>query len=384
MNEFICIIGSGKEVVDRAKSNGLNILLVQSHHLCPVEPQKFADFVFICNFELDDSVDQVVRLCRGKGISKVLTLSEHASFFSAKVNDKLNRTNIYYKQYRFFSDKLYMRRKLEGSTLNRVEFMGIKDNKELIKAIDKLGVPMILKPIYGVGSRNIHLIRSYEDAMNIPELNEEYIAEAFIIGTEYSLECFSKEGIHTLHAVTEKGLFDESPSMFVERNHLITKKNNNGNLYRELQLFIEQLLNQAEYKNGPSHIEVKVDGNNSISLIEAHSRVGGDSIPELVALATSVDLYNFSILSHMDYDFDNSRKKVERESAIVFFPLPAVGKVLKGIQQLYCNPYVKCIKEPNNNYPTSDVIRKSSDRNGYVIYCIKDNIKKLDMMRYIR
>ncbi len=384
MNKAICIIGSGKEVVDRAKTHGLKILLVQSNKLCPLEPQKFADLVLICDFELDDSVDQVVRLCRDSGISKALTLSEHASCFTAKVNDKLNETNTYYEQYRFFSNKLNMRRKLEDTPLNQVAFMEVKDKKDLITAADKLGMPMILKPAYGVGSRNIHLIRSHEDVMNILDLDEAYIAEAFIIGSEYSLECFSKEGIHTLHAVTEKGLFEDSPSMFVERNHLITKKNNTGKLYQELQLFVDQLLSHAGYKNGPSHIEVKVDGNNRISLIEAHSRVGGDSIPELVALATNIDLYNFSILSHMDYDFDNSRKKVERESAIAFFPLPPVGKVLKGIQKLYCNPYVRHIKEPNNTHSTSDVIRKSSDRNGYVIYCIRDGIEQIEIMRDIR
>ncbi|MCB5358350.1 ATP-grasp domain-containing protein [Vibrio lentus] len=384
MNNSICIIGSGKEVVDRAKVIGLRVLLIQSASKCSIEAQNLADMVYICDFESEDSVTQVIQLCKSNNIVKALTLSEHAACFTAKVNDELGETNMYSELYRFFSDKLHMRRELEAASLNRVAFMPVDSKSDLIEATNRLKMPMILKPTHGVGSRNVYLISTLADAIECSELDESYIAEEFISGSEYSLECFSKGSVHVLHAVTEKGLFTDSPSRFVECSHQVRKSNNKGRLYSKLQEFVENLLNHIGFPSGPSHIEVKVDCEDNISLIEVHSRVGGDSIPELVALATGIDLYELSIQDQMCFEFDNSRREVVRESAIVFFPSPKAGKVLTGIQKLYSNPVVTYIKEPHNTFVTHKVIRKSSDRNGYAIYCIQDAIDKIDLLKGIQ
>lgn len=197
---------------------------------------------------------------------------------------------------------------------------------------------------------------------------------------EYSVEAFSVNGVHTVHAVTEKSLFENEGSRFVEHGHIISRENNEGSFFAEIDEFVCGFLSLVGIESGATHTEVKVD-RGSIHIIESHNRVGGDNIPELVYHATGVDLYSLAIQDVSGLALENTRRPVSNNSGILFFDFePGQVSCFCGEERVKLLPYVKDISLPEFiNRPISRPV-DSFSRNGYVICSTAEDVKsKLNM-----
>ncbi len=153
--------------------------------------------------------------------------------------------------------------------------------------------PYIVKPLDRSGSRGITLVDDPEDLKKAfaSALEHGFIKKAlieeYVQGDEYSVECISWNGEHSLLATTRK-ITTNAPH-FVETAHIepgITDRT----LLSRVQNIVFHALDSLQIKYGASHTEIKINKNKDIRIIEIGARMGGDFIgSHLVRLSTGID-----------------------------------------------------------------------------------------------
>lgn len=151
---------------------------------------------------------------------------------------------------------------------------------------EQSGRPAVLKPTNGSGSVGVRLIRDKQDLMAYlaaaGRADDGYLMEEYIDGAQYSVELFSLTSI----GVTRQRYFP--PPSFIAQGHEFP-----ATVDRRVADMLERTAVDAcralGLLNGPAHVEIRVaDG--KAYVIEVNPRLAGGFIPELVRLASGVDL----------------------------------------------------------------------------------------------
>ncbi|MDE9466901.1 ATP-grasp domain-containing protein [Xenorhabdus bovienii] len=205
-------------------------------------------------------------------------------------------------------NKWKLRERLAATGLH-VPFVMADNQTTLMKFAEQIGFPLVLKDPSGVGSINVKICYSLDEAVEFfDELQQQYasvLVERYVPGTEYSLETLSIRGQHELIGVTDKRLLPEG---LVEQRHVypavLTSEENT-----RLKHYACLLLEQIQHQHGPMHIEVKVNGN-LVSLIEINNRPGGDYIWDMVNKVSGVNL----VAETLRYAFDGQPDAMKRKA----------------------------------------------------------------------
>lgn len=188
-------------------------------------------------------------------------------------------------------DKYSMRKHLKMNNFPTIKFEKINQHSDLAPALKRVGFPAVLKPLSGEASRDIFLLhdeKSYHQLEPIlcEKSGETFILESFVAGDEYSVEAISYHGQHHILAITKKYKNDK----FVEIGHVLPAP---ITLEQEdlIRRYIQDFLSVMGFDNSASHTEI-ILSNNGPTVIESHTRPGGDNIYRLLEFSTGIDLMN--------------------------------------------------------------------------------------------
>ena len=173
---------------------------------------------------------------------------------------------------------------------------GIKDLADVPFTIDTCSVPFsfpyVIKPRTGASKKGVYYVEDAdecEEALSYirNQLGAEALIEQFVTGREISVETLSFEGEHHVLQITDK--VNGGPPHFVELAHhqpaLLSDE-----LRERIVAIVPHILDAVSYRNGASHVELKVDSESNIRLVEINPRGGGDEISsKLVELSTGYD-----------------------------------------------------------------------------------------------
>ncbi len=180
-------------------------------------------------------------------------------------------------------DKLEMRRILEREAPHLNPAFAAGDDAEAVARLFAAHGRAVAKPVDGVGSTSIALVEGI-DALPADRRTAATLIEQFAEGREFSVEALSAAGRHTVHGIAEKGTTDG----FIEVSHMMPPPSLDARRQELVARAVGELLDALGVTDGPSHTEVKVDGD-KVVVIETHTRLGGDGIADLVRLTTGVE-----------------------------------------------------------------------------------------------
>lgn len=156
--------------------------------------------------------------------------------------------------------------------------------------------PCVLKPVDDSGSNGVSICNSEGDlkraleaemVRNINErgysLERKWLIEEFIQGAEYSAEMLHTSEGWKLISVTQKDIYGIHA---VESGHVTSK---DLSPIKNLEEYCVQLLSEFNLQSGAAHIEFIVKDDDPY-LVEINPRLAGDCIPDLVEMATGVDM----------------------------------------------------------------------------------------------
>ena len=192
------------------------------------------------------------------------------------------------------------------SMRERLSALGIDDTPHaIVRSVAELrefarihGFPCIAKPAVGAGSIGIRRIETEADlatAFDAAGVTGEWtsggvLVERLHIGSQVSVEAFSEGGVHEIVCVTQKY---SDPFAHVEVGHVLPAQLSADQL-AAIGAYVRSVLSALEIGFGPTHTElVLTEGGPRI--IETHTRLAGDCIPQLVQDALAVNLTEYTV-----------------------------------------------------------------------------------------
>ncbi|WP_405358952.1 ATP-grasp domain-containing protein [Kitasatospora sp. NBC_00085] len=196
-------------------------------------------------------------------------------------------------------NKALLREALDRAGVRQPRYAIVRDAAEADDAVAAVGLPCVVKPADDSASNNVLLCTSAEQVRAHAELilaihtnvrgmptARTVLVEEFVDAPEFSVEMFSSGGRASCVGITAKQV-GGSP-YFVEHRHLFPAALPEASA-GALTAAVAAALAACGIEEGPTHTEVRLTAEGP-AIIEINPRLAGGMIPELVRLATGVDL----------------------------------------------------------------------------------------------
>ncbi|GEK15724.1 ATP-grasp domain-containing protein [Aliivibrio fischeri] len=365
MQKHLVMISPHKAMLDIVDRHNIKCTIIDKINNIRLYKSITNHNLILCDYECIETCYSLLNgLHNVHPISTIVTLTEKAIPIASEISERLHLSYTSLDTVDVIYNKVKMRSILESYKDFSLPYIELMNKNQLRAFIRKFSYPVIVKPKDGVGSVGVQKICNDTDFSEF-KFTDGLIAEQFIEGAEYSVECFSFSGDHKVIAITEKTIVGEKN--FTELGHIIpaniSKKTN-----QDINNYIVRFLDIIGIKNGASHTEIKIFKNN-IHIIETHNRIGGDRISSLVKLSTGIDLVELSILWPLDLCKKIEISNLFYQYSSIRFLNPKKGFVesINGVESLLYSPNiisVEClINKGDNVKPISD----SFSRYGFII-----------------
>lgn len=261
----------------------------------------------------------------GPGLAGITTTSEYYLVSGAELAAERDLPGNPAAAVAACRDKAATRTALTAAGLPQPRFVAVSSAAEVAGAVQLVGLPCVVKPTDESGSVGVRLCQTAEEAAErvgailrvttnargLATAGRALIEEE-ISGPEFSVEMFD----HRLIGVTRKRLGE--PPYFVETGHVFPAEPDAAVVEA-----VRTALKAVGMTTGATHTEVRstVDGP---VVIEINARPAGGMIPELIRLATGVDLLEQQLraVAGLPLLLEPAR---ERVAGIRFLLAPAAG-----------------------------------------------------------
>ncbi|MFD8498257.1 ATP-grasp domain-containing protein [Amycolatopsis sp. NPDC059657] len=381
-NWRVVVVGGKAKNLESAWRQGYEVVHLQHPAQFTDQHRDASAAALLLDYTDLDLIVPVLRALHAvKPIDQIIAMTEHALVPAARMREALGVPGVSARASAMLRDKLAMRRSLQHEPALIVRHAEVTDEAGC-RAFGERGYPIMLKPIDGVGSRQIFRI---DDVTELPAAVaslresgcERFLAEQFVEGREFSVESLSLGGEHRLVAITEKFLGANG----VEAGHVVPARLTPAE-DAAIRGLVLRFLDVIGLTDGLGHTEV-ILGEDGPVIVESHDRVGGDRITDLVAGAYGVHLVEaaFAVASG-DRPLPPEEVPAGRAMAILFLTPPAGRLVsVSGVDEARLRAGVReaeFTREPGDLLPE---LRSSDDRSGFVIVVAEDADRALALAR---
>jgi biotin carboxylase len=293
--------GTGRLFGRAAKSIGYRpVVLAEDPLRYPYLQEEGFDFLQLKTGDYESLLTTIEGLAKKAPIAGISTSSEYFAETAAELAHKYGLPGANPLTIGVCRNKYNQRLRLRQ---NGVLVPGFQSATSYDQAIDALGLmrlPVVVKPTRGSGSVGVRLCRTVEEVsghatflmrQSVDERGvtdpREILVEEYLEGTEYSVETFGCAVV----GITRKHLSTEP--WFVEIGHDYPATLS-GPLTDQIASTARRALETMGMFWGPAHVEIRLTAKGP-AVIEINPRLAGGFIPELVRLASGIDLIRESI-----------------------------------------------------------------------------------------
>lgn len=145
----------------------------------------------------EDVVREVREWIGGRTIDRVECLWEPGMILAAKLREALGAPGLSVEDSIPFRDKETMKQKLDAAGIRTPRHARGRTEHEVREAAERIGYPLIIKPIAGAGSADtypVHSDEELEQALKLVKHVTEVSVEEFIEGEEYTFDTVCGSG----------------------------------------------------------------------------------------------------------------------------------------------------------------------------------------------
>jgi biotin carboxylase len=328
--------------------------------------------------DIDGLTVRARHLAKEREVAGVFSSSEYFIEAAARIASALGLPGASANALGNCRNKWRQRRSMQQAGLHSPAFRLATSPKEAMWAAESIGLPVIVKPTVGTGSVGVRLCRTaaevfqHSTTLLANRVNErgmplpaEVLVEEYMIGPEYSAECFGGKVL----GLTRK-LVSPEP-FFVELGHDYPAGTSPA-VSSALQRETEAALEATGTCWGPVHAELRMGPRGPV-VIEVNPRLAGGFIPELVRRAHGVDLISETIALVTGMAI-HTTPSLDRHASIRFITPPCDGDVL-AIDGLDDAARLGGVCDVRMYCRVGDKVRvwhDFRDRIGHVIACLDD------------
>ena len=289
----VLIIGAGflqRFVIRRAKELGYYTLTVDA------DPQAVG-FADADEYRVISIVDEEACLAYAheKQVDGVLTAAtDYGVLTVAHIAEEMGLNGISYAAAKRIKNKFQIRRRLfEAGADDTPLACEIGSDEDIAQARDRVAFPVMVKPCDGSGSRGASRVDDPSDfaaacrnAM-ANSLTRKATVEPFIVGEEYGVESFVRDGEVHILAVMKKAM--TQPPYYAELGHKVPSE-----LPAELESKVRRCVTVAiqalELTFGSVNMDLLLTADGQVHIVDIGARMGGNLIgSHIVPLSSGVD-----------------------------------------------------------------------------------------------
>ncbi|CAD7925593.1 unnamed protein product [Amoebophrya sp. A120] len=306
MQEVVVVVdpySSGKYLVQELKDQSWPMVAIQSSmELAPFWLQQLESQYFV-ECIVHESLEKTLEQLAKYKVKAVTPGSEPGVFLSEDLQEGLGLTEVNGSETKMWRrHKFNMQERLREVGVRAIRQIYAKDAEEALEwQVDKnKGLwPIIVKPAMSGGTDGVYWCHCPEDVkaafeaecgkVNVNgELNDCLLAQEFLDGTEYIVDCVSHDSKHVLCGIWQYKKVHDTKTKSISYHHgrMIAST---GEVQDQLVEYMFQCLDALDIKYGASHGEVimTVDGP---CLVEVGARMQGLKGPMLTGMATGVSV----------------------------------------------------------------------------------------------
>lgn len=276
----------------------------------------------------------VADLSEAARIAGVYSSSEYFVEAAATLSDCLGLPGADCNAIRVCRNKWRQRLVLQAAGFSVPRFQLACSMRDVLSGVESIGLPCILKPTLGTGSIGVRLCTTVDEAEQHAALllqrhkNErgmpvaaELLVEEYVRGPEYSVETFHRRvvGITRKYTTPEPYFVETGHDFPADLTHTIVENCGDS---------VTRALDAMGLSWGPAHTELRLS-KDGIIIIEINPRLAGGFIPELVRLATGIDLISATLAATVGDEFDIEQQF--NSNASIRFLIPKEEGVLTGL-----------------------------------------------------
>jgi biotin carboxylase len=294
-DRWLVCIGAGRwqlSGIGAAKKAGLKVLALDGAADAP--GFALADRHVVVNLRDPDAVLQSVRDQNIVPSGAVSFVTDAGMASAARIREEFGLVGPNRQVALRLTNKCVQREVWTRAGLPCPRWFRVTTRQEADAAAREIEGKAILKPADSAGSRGVHVFDAgdawrdeFENALTL-SVSKSCIVEAFVVGTEFTVETFAHRGNSWVLAISEKkkvpGTQDTVASELATPSLAPEPVNQIG------RLAVDALL-ALGHTDGPGHTEILRDANGSLWLVEAAGRGGGFMVADgIVPRASGFDL----------------------------------------------------------------------------------------------
>ncbi len=238
--------------------------------------------------------------------------------------------------------KLLMQQLLAECGEPSIPYQLLAEEKDLQIAMEKIGYPAVIKPIYGSDSQYVVYVTNKEEAEEAyeyvrknctPEFDpiykynqSQFVYQAYIAGSEFSVEGYCQHGIPHVVGIHEKTKMDLP--FFMETGEYLPARVSKEQA-EELAESAKSALIVLGVKDSLFHAEIKLTKKGP-QVIEIASRMGGDNIYGQIDKIYDFDLIEAGCEVALGINV-NKQPKEAKKCAVNHYFIPKVSGVITRI-----------------------------------------------------
>ncbi|HEV2373482.1 MAG TPA: ATP-grasp domain-containing protein [Streptosporangiaceae bacterium] len=252
--------------------------------------------------DLAETVSRVSEFARSWAATGVVTTADAALPALAEVARECGMPGPEPGLVALLRDKTRMRERFADLGLPSAVSIRAGSMAQARDAAARIGLPVIVKPATGTGSRGVLLVDSMAGLQHAcevmdtvaagPDGRPAFVVEEFIEGPEVCVDAVAHAGEVIFQNVLDKPRPMNGP--LFEEVEFITPSGQDTEALAQALKVNEQLLHGLGLADGIGHTEMRLTSTGP-RLIETHLRVAGQRLPEIVARAVGVDFFGAAV-----------------------------------------------------------------------------------------
>jgi biotin carboxylase len=325
-NKNLLIIGAGREQIpayQKAKQMGLKIISTDIDKNAPAF--KYADHSLIASTRDSEQSLKTVKSLISKGINidGVMTIANDVPLTVAKIADFLALPSISIKSATMLSNKKLMKEAFTEFSVSTPEYRIIRSIGEVTDFIDQFGLPIILKPLDGRGSKGVMYIDDLEtlhECFNLSKKQtslDELLVEKFKYGQQLSVESIFSDGKYVPIAYADRNYKSLNISKpFIFENGGIMPSRQKPEMIKKIDKLVEDAAKSLSINWGSVKADIVISENKP-HIIELAGRLsGGDLCTFDIPNVYNVDLVKYVIELSLGKKININKSKIKPSNTV--------------------------------------------------------------------
>lgn len=198
----VLIIGVRRKCYQAAIKLGLNVILWSDGPLHESRKKKLKDWIELPYSSCTNELSPEAKLALKKhSIDRVIANTEETVVLGSRVRRFLGLKSLAENVVERFHNKFVMKNSVQEIGIPITKYQLIDSNTSAEELINTLQLPVVVKPVDDSGAQDIKITKTLEELQL--HMKPGLLAEAFVDGSEISVETFVKNGEILFHNVTE-------------------------------------------------------------------------------------------------------------------------------------------------------------------------------------